>query len=83
MRAVALLVTVVTAMSVAFVAAAPADAAKKRSKRAVAAQAAPANPNEASGRLVVDALPVFLPGGGLWASHQEKSKPVARKKKRR
>ena len=43
-----------------------ADAAKKARKRAAPPQAAaqPANPNEAGGRFVRDAVPVFLP---TWA----------------
>ena len=81
MKAFTILVACVVAAAVASV---PADAAKRKKRMAAApAAAASTNPNENSARLVRDALPVFLPGGGLIAAEQARQKAPARKRKAR
>ncbi len=77
MKAVTVLVAGM--MAVAIAVATPADAAKKRAKKVVA----PKDPNEASWRLVRDAMPVFIPGGGLIAAEQAKAKHPVRKSRKK
>ena len=74
MKAVTLMVAFAVAIAIAV--ATPADAARKKGKRMVAA---PKDPNENSWRFVRDAMPVFIPGGGLIAAEQAKSKKPVRR----